>query len=163
MDRRSYENVLSDLESENKIKKAEVENLNAEIEKRNQEILQNENLMLALQSKLSQKDIAVKPQINAEESIKTENIDSSDFILSLENEYKENQSKISLVSACEKVLQNEENPLYVTDLIEKLKVYGRFTHRRQLAGAIGKDKRFINLGGNIWDLRLRHPEKEENE
>lgn len=153
MDRRSYENVLSDLELENKVKRGEVEKLN-------QEISQNENIISILQIKLLQDDIPPAEQINNSKPIESAD---NNFTSALVSEYTEkNQSKVSLCNACEKILQSEEKSLYVTDLIEKIKDYGRFTNRKQLVGTIRKDKRFINLGGNIWDLRQRHPEKSEN-
>ena len=57
MDRKSYENVLSDLEVEIRIKRAEAEKLN-------QEILQDENVISVLRLKLSQEKVLVAPQIN---------------------------------------------------------------------------------------------------
>lgn len=158
MDRKSYENVLSDLEAEISIKRAEAEKLD-------QEISQDESVISVLRMRLSQEEISVAPQINNFETIEQSN---NNFTLLAGNEYTEkNQSKISLNNACEKILQSEGKPLYIADLIEKLKGYGRFTDRKQLSGTIRKDRkdnknRFINLGGNIWDLRQRHPEKAEN-
>jgi hypothetical protein len=154
MDRKSYENVLSDLEAEIRIKRAEAEKLN-------QEILQDENVISVLRLKLLQ-EVLVAPQINNVESIEQPN---NSFTLLAGNEYTEkNQSKISLNNACEKILQSEGKSLYIADLIEKLQEYGRFTDRKQLSGTIRKDNknRFINLGGNNWDLRQRHPEKADN-
>ncbi len=154
MDRESYENVLIDLEEDIKIKRAKTEKLN-------QEILQDENVISVLRLKLSQEVLVASPSNNVE-SVEQAN---SSFTLSAGNKYTEkNQSKISLNDASEKILQSEGKPLYVADLIEKLKEYGRFTDRRQLSGTIRKDhkNRFINLGGNNWDLLQRHPEKADN-
>ncbi len=156
MDRKSYENVLSDLESEITIKRAEVEKLN-------QEILQDENVISVLRMRLSQEDITVAPQISEPESIEPSN---NDFTLLSDNENTEKKrNKISLGNTCEKILQSEGKPLYIKDLIQRIKEYGRITDTRQLSGTIRKDhkNRFINLGGNTWDLRERHPEQEENQ
>jgi predicted nucleic acid-binding Zn-ribbon protein len=161
MDRKSYENVLSDLEADITIKRAEAEKKRAEAEKLDKEVLQGENVISVLRTKLSQEEL-VAPPINYVESVKQAN---NSFTLLAGDEYTEkNQSKISLNNACEKILQTEEKPLHITDLIEKLKEYGRFTNRKQLSGTIRKDhkNRFVNLGGNVWDLRYRHPEKVNN-
>ncbi len=160
MDRKSYANVLSDLEAEIGIKRVKVEKLN-------QEILQDENVISVLRTKLSKEEILVAPPINNIGSVEQTN---NSFTLLAGNKYTEkNQSKISLNDACEKILQSEGKPLYIADLIEKLKGYGRFTDRKQLSGTIRKDNkknkksRFVNLGGNNWDLLQRHPERADNQ
>ena len=156
MDRKSYENVLSDLEAEIMTKRAKAEKLN-------QEILQGENVISVLRARLSQEETLFAPPINSAESFEQTN--NSFTLLSGDEFTEKNQSKISLNDACEKILQSKGKSLYILDLIEKLKEYGRFTNRKQLSGTIRKDhkNRFINLGGNNWDLRERHPEKVNNQ
>lgn len=144
MDRKSYENVLSDFEQDIKHKQTEMEKLQEEIE-------QIESTIFILQTKL---------QSEAKNDSQIDDDESNDFFDSLtDKKYtKENQSKISLNDASEKVLLKEGKSLYIVELIKKIEEFGRFTNRVQLSGTIRKDHkdRFKNLGGNVWDLRSRH-------
>lgn len=164
MDTKSYEIVLADLQQEIKVKRNKSEKLLNEIS-------QIENVMTVLQIKLKEGENLHEPsnnefevqnkngEIEEEPSKQNESVDDEEFTLLTENEYtRENQSKISLNNASEKILKKEGKALYITDLIERLKEYGRFTDRKQLSGTIRKDNkdRFINLGGNNWDLKSRH-------
>lgn len=154
MDKNSYEIVLADLESEISVKKSEMERLQTEIS-------QVESAISILRTKLENEEDSIKKESKEEDSIKqVTNKDIEVFFSELtESKFtRENQSKISLNNASEEILKKEGKPLYITDLIEKLEEYGRFTDRIQLSGTIRKDNkdRFINLGGNIWDLKSRH-------
>jgi predicted RNase H-like nuclease (RuvC/YqgF family) len=158
MDRKSYETVLNDCNRDISEKRAAMDILQKEIE-------QIENTISFLQAKLQSEEDLDGEQIKTETITESQEANNH-FNLSAANEYsRENQSKISLNNACEKILQNEGKSLYIADLIEKLKGYGRYTDRKQLHGTIRKDNknRFVNLGGNVWDLASRHQQKNEKE
>ena len=166
MDTKSYKIVLADLEQEIESKRNKANELLNEIE-------QIENAISVLQTKMendeSLSDSGVdinkisSPQIIEAGKNDGELVDEESKLLT-QNEYtKENQSKISLNNGCEKILEKEGKPLYIIELIEKLKEYGRFTNRKQLSGTIRRDNkdRFVNLGGNTWDLKNRHQSNED--
>lgn len=85
--------------------------------------------------------------------------------LAEKNKYSPNfESNISLADATEIILEAVGQPLHANYLMNELARVGRFPPRKNnFISTIRKDhkNRFVNLGGNIWDLRSRQEEVEE--
>lgn len=83
-----------------------------------------------------------------------------------ENENAVNPNEVTYIDATIKILEETGGRLHIARIIEEItKRYGKTTNARNLSGNIGKDRldRFVNLGGNVWDLTSRYtPEQLEN-
>ena len=123
--------------------------------------------------KLDSEILPNKPDKNAEPS-KNEDKETGSEISTIKSEFTlvsknvfspENQSSISLANGSEQILERVGKPLHITELAKELETLGRFANTQVINGAVRKDhkNRFINLGGNTWDLRHRYPQDQVRE
>ena len=160
MNKHSYQEVLSDLETDRESIRRHCEKLKKDYEEMTESLDKVESAISLIKTKL---DIEmsfgdIKDTVSSDETPKAK-IDFSLFSNSLFGQYsRENQSKMPLCTGTEKILEKSDKPLHLSVIIKELEKYGRFTDSRILNGTIRKDhkQRFINLGQNVWDLRRRH-------
>ncbi len=69
--------------------------------------------------------------------------------------------RLTMVDAAEQILREAGKPLHATELVEKLRAYGRNTNIRSVAASLPQDskKRFTNLGKNTWALEDKSQQK----
>ncbi|MDQ6787786.1 MAG: hypothetical protein M3033_13340 [Acidobacteriota bacterium] len=167
MNRNSYQDVLSDWERKRETTQKECDDIRKVYENKLDRLNKIESAISLIIEELDFENFfdEVKDTKNSNESQKikpTLTLFPKSYLTfdQFANQYsKENQSKISLCSGSEKVLEQAGKPLHLTEIIKELEKLGRFTDRRILNGTIRKDtkKRFVNLGQNVWDLSSRHP------
>lgn len=75
----------------------------------------------------------------------------------------ERQSDITLGNGGERILEQANDSLHLSVLVEELRKLGRFTDDTKLKDVLRVDarKRFIHLGKGVWDLRSRHTQPKE--
>ncbi len=152
----SYQEVLADLEKDKELIHIICNKLKTEYDVQIQKSGEIENAISIIRSKLEAETFFDETE-RLETSSETQQV-KHNFTLLPKNEYsKENQSKVSLCSASEEILEKAGKPLHLSVIIKELEKFGRFTDSRILNGTIRKDhkKRFVNLGQNVWNLSRR--------
>jgi hypothetical protein len=92
----------------------------------------------------------------------SEDISKDEKILNQQDEVRQvanNSNDVTFIEGTIEILQDEGGALHINKILYQLEErYGRKTNARNLSGNIGKDsqKRFVNLGGNTWDLSSRY-------
>lgn len=160
MDKRGFEITLQALENYEKETNAVNEENKNKYEKSQQLLTSIQQAIFDIKENLASGVLfnGVKQSGKAESGSTAALPTKIDFTLPKKEYSVDNQSSVSLTKASQQVLERASKPLHISELVKELAVLGRYPNSRSLNASIRKDskKRFINLGGNTWDLSSRH-------